>query len=165
MNRYTKTLLSFLAASVLLCGALFQSGCTTTGADGEETSINPYLIKTAVQVAVLEYIGDDVDKAIKIASLASKLIALVDHNADATTVDLLIEYAKDEIDWQDMLPAEKALALNLIEFVASEAKRLVLTNQATTPSEVAALNRMDLEEVLLWVHEAAQMHQLGARAE
>ena len=166
MNMYKKNLLGFLAATIALTGAMFNTGCTTT--DGNNADFNYMLertaAKTAVQYAVLEYIGDDEAKAEKIRKVALTVLDTIE-GGSPVIVDALLEAAKSEIDFDKLDHGQKILVMNILELAkAAITVQLERVNPDLTDSEQLALHGMTVRDVIIWVIDATQLYSLGARA-
>jgi len=156
--------LFLLAAVVALC---FTPACSTVpnGDSTEGTFFNFNTQKLVVQVATLEYIGDDVDKAARVREIVGDLMSL-DLQGVTAPIPLIVELAEGEINWNKLTPTEELIVRELIR-TSEDAlmRKLGEINLGLTDSEQAAVTRMDISQLLNWIHDAALMQLMGTRAE
>lgn len=122
---------------------LLAPGCGTLG--GLQTS--PEAAQIVVQQATLRFVGQDAERAQKVAETASQLQALV--NAEPVSVDALERQAAQAILAADLSPADQHLAQSLVRLVGDELRARVGDGTIPPPGTVEA------EAVLGWVAEAA----------
>lgn len=98
-------ILSVLGACLALSFAF--TGCATTGG-----GVNPdqakIVAKTAVSVLVVETVGKDPAKAVRVAAIAHDLKAAIGTDG-ANTVDLIMALVRTKIDLSGMQPATQIL--------------------------------------------------------
>lgn len=162
MNK--KTIIPALLAVLALC---FTPACSTlpNGDSTEGTAFNLNTQKLVVQVATLEYIGDDADKAARVREIVGDLMSL-DLQGVTAPIPLIVELAEGEINWNKLTPIEELIVRELIR-TAEDAlmRKLDEINLGLTDSEQAAVTRMDISQLLNWIDDAALMQLMGTRAE
>ena len=162
MNK--KTIIPALLAVLALC---FTPACSTlpNGDSTEGTAFNLNTQKLVVQVATLEYIGDDVGKAARVREIVGDLMSL-DLQGVTAPIPLIVELAEGEINWNKLTPIEELIVRELIR-TAEDAlmRKLDEINLGLTDSEQAAVTRMDISQLLNWIDDAALMQLMGTRAE
>ena len=162
MNK--KTIIPALLAVLALC---FTPACSTlpNGDSTEGTAFNLNTQKLVVQVATLEYIGDDADKAARVREIVGDLMSL-DLQGVTAPIPLIVELAEGEINWNKLTPIEELIVRELIR-TAEDAlmRKLGEINLGLTDSEQAAVTRMDISQLLNWIDDAALMQLMGTRAE
>jgi len=162
MNK--KTIIPALLAVLALC---FTPACSTlpNGDSTEGTAFNLNTQKLVVQVATLEYIGDDADKAARVREIVGDLMSL-DLQGVTAPIPLIVELAEGEINWNKLTPIEELIVRELIR-TAEDAlmRKLDEINLGLTDSEQAAVTRMGISQLLNWIDDAALMQLMGTRAE
>lgn len=162
MNK--KTIIPALLAVLALC---FTPACSTlpNGDSTEGTAFNLNTQKLVVQVATLEYIGDDVGKAARVREIVGDLMSL-DLQGVTAPIPLIVELAEGEINWNKLTPIEELIVRELIR-TAEDAlmRKLDEINLGLTDSEQAAVTRMGISQLLNWIDDAALMQLMGTRAE
>jgi len=162
MNK--KTIIPALLAVLALC---FTPACSTlpNGDSTEGTAFNLNTQKLVVQVATLEYIGDDVGKAARVREIVGDLMSL-DLQGVTAPIPLIVELAEGEINWNKLTPTEELIVRELIR-TAEDAlmRKLDEINLGLTDSEQAAVTRMGISQLLNWIDDAALMQLMGTRAE
>lgn len=162
MNK--KTIIPALLAVLALC---FTPACSTlpNGDSTEGTAFNLNTQKLVVQVATLEYIGDDADKAARVREIVGDLMSL-DLQGVTAPIPLIVELAEGEINWNKLTPTEELIVRELIR-TSEDAlmRKLGEINLGLTDSEQAAVTRMDISQLLNWIDDAALMQLMGTRAE
>ena len=160
MTRIIHALLAVLA----LC---FTPACSTlpNGDSTEGTTFNLNTQKLVVQVATLQYIGDDVEKAERVRGIVGDLISL-DLQGVTSPIPLMVELAEGEIDWNRLTPTEELIVRELIR-TAEDAlvRKLNSINPGLTESELSEVARLDISKLLNWINDAALMQLMGTRAE
>ena len=156
--------LFLLAAVVALC---FTPACSTVpnGDSTEGTTFNLNTQKLVVQVATLQYIGDDVEKAERVRGIVGDLISL-DLQGVTAPIPLMVELVEGEIDWNRLTPTEELIVRELIR-TAEDAlvRKLNSINPGLTESELSEVARLDISKLLNWINDAALMQLMGTRAE
>ena len=162
MNK--KTIIPALLAVLALC---FTPACSTlpNGDSTEGTAFNLNTQKLVVQVATLEYIGDDADKAARVREIVGDLMSL-DLQGVTAPIPLIVELAEGEINWNKLTPIEELIVRELIR-TSEDAlmRKLDEINLGLTDSEQAAVTRMGISQLLNWIDDAALMQLMGTRAE
>jgi len=162
MNK--KTIIPALLAVLALC---FTPACSTlpNGDSTEGTAFNLNTQKLVVQVATLEYIGDDADKAARVREIVGDLMSL-DLQGVTAPIPLIVELAEGEINWNKLTPIEELIVRELIR-TSEDAlmRKLGEINLGLTDSEQAAVTRMGISQLLNWIDDAALMQLMGTRAE
>jgi len=162
MNK--KTIIPALLAVLALC---FTPACSTlpNGDSTEGTAFNLNTQKLVVQVATLEYIGDDADKAARVREIVGDLMSL-DLQGVTAPIPLIVELAEGEINWNKLTPTEELIVRELIR-TSEDAlmRKLGEINLGLTDSEQAAVTRMGISQLLNWIYDAALMQLMGTRAE
>jgi hypothetical protein len=160
MPRIIHALLAVLA----LC---FTPACSTLS-NGDSTEGNTFNFNTqklVVQVATLQYIGEDVEKAARVREIVGDLMSL-DLQGVTAPIPLLVELAEGEINWNKLTPTEELIVRELIR-TAEDAlvRNLDRINLNLIESEQAAVARMSISRLLNWIDDAALMQLMGTRAE
>ena len=153
-----------LLAVLALC---LTPACSTlpNGDSTEGTTFNLNTQKLVVQVATLQYIGDDVEKAERVRGIVGDLISL-DLQGVTAPIPLMVELAEGEIDWNRLTPTEELIVRELIR-TAEDAlvRKLNSINPGLTESELSEVARLDISKLLNWINDAALMQLMGTRAE
>lgn len=160
MTRIIHALLAVLALCLTPACSTLPNGDSTEG-----TTFNLNTQKLVVQVATLQYIGDDVEKAERVRGIVGDLISL-DLQGVTAPIPLMVELAEGEIDWNRLTPTEELIVRELIR-TAEDAlvRKLNSINPGLTESELSEVARLDISKLLNWINDAALMQLMGTRAE
>lgn len=160
ITRITHALLAVLALCLTPACSTLPNGDSTGG-----TAFNLNTQKLVVQVATLQYIGEDVEKAARVREIVGDLMSL-DLQGVTAPIPLLVELAEGEINWNKLTPTEELIVRELIR-TAEDAlvRNLDRIDLNLIDSERAAVARMSIGRLLNWIDDAALMQLMGTRAE
>lgn len=136
-------LLPCLLFPLALLGLVFAPGCTSTGrADSK------LIAQIGVSFAVGKVIENNPAYAPRIAEIAAHVVEIA--GQQSTSVPLVIQAARDAIDWEKLSPADTTLAKTLLLAVEVELQRRV--SDGVLPEEMA----LAVAEVAGWIERAAR---------
>lgn len=144
MKTHTHTLLAFVAASALVLGALFQTGCASTG---ERPDITRADIVTAAEIAAGLAIGDRHQLALQYVRDAREFLG----SGENTTVDAVVDHLLNRALHDQLEPGQAIAVKRFIDRFrdnfALEVEQVGIANDTLiTVSEVLdAVERVALE--------------------
>lgn len=130
----------------ILASMAFLPGCSILqgeGSEGEE-----FAVRSAIQIATVEVIDGDAERADQVVAIASQARELVAGDATAA-LDAVEQRVRDEIQWDALSPTEQQVASDLVELVRAELEARI-DGGTLDPGD-----RVAVRTVLDWIIEAA----------
>jgi len=140
--------------TAMLAGGTLVTGCSTTFAQPD--TVENSAARMTVQYAVMKYIAAAKDasqqqaRADRVAAVAGKAIDLVDAGT-VSTVPLIEQAVRDQIDWSTISLPDRLLIDNLIVLVRQEL--LARIRDKAMPADTA----LAVRQVLSWIESAAML--------
>lgn len=123
-----KVLISGILATVLLV-----AGCASTG-DSPRSEQREALTSVVLQLATVRYFHMNPAKAEAAYRITNELIPLVE-TGEINTLDRLYAAAEERIEWDVLLPAERAALRDLLTIMRAEFEMQVGTQFDITPEQ------------------------------
>lgn len=123
----------------MLTAAVFLSGCATM-------EDNPTLTRAVFEYATLKVIDGDAERADRVVDLMDDLMVLA---SGESTVELLDERLREQINWSSLSPADTILVNAVLEEVRMELDRQVGDGLLDPDQQLRVI------EVLTWIRNAA----------
>jgi len=130
-------------------------GCTYSLETAKQDVV---LIRTSVQVAVVEFLKYNPKYTDKVIEITSQIVEDADNNFQ--TLEATKNFVIDRIDFNKLEPAEKILVLNLIDSLEIETSRFIqmkiAENSDITPEETAKI----IKVVVSWIRDSAMLMKM-----
>ena len=136
---------SFMSAFILI-GTLFISGCASNPAEWFKPG-NP-VAEITVEIAILEYIDNDKDKAISLINFIDDVKSYLDKDPKARA-DEIIAVAKGLIQWDKLSDREVILAVGALSVIQQELEARI------EEGGLSAGTKIYLQDFLGWVRQTA----------
>jgi hypothetical protein len=154
--KHMKHLMLLLAVAALIAGCALSAACSTSMTKGGGSAVENAGARMVVQYATMKYISGAKGaqaqnaRASRVADVASKAQALAQGGA-ASTIPLIEQAVRDQIDWTKVDMADRLLIDNLITLVRAELEARV------SDGGIPADQMLAVREVLGWVVSAASL--------
>jgi hypothetical protein len=129
------------ALTPLLLIFVCLASCGTLGEDNASA-------KLIVQYAILDYVGESTDRASRVVEVIDEVEGYLATDTPVT-VDLLKGEAYERIDFNQLKPADRLLAANIVELLANKLTERVGQGQ------LDATQKLRVSEVLGWAREVS----------
>lgn len=148
-----------LAVFVGLCLGLSVNFVGCAGYQfGDVTEHNPVIVKTSVQLGVVEFLKYNSKNTDRLIEIATQVKSDVE-TGKYVTVTAAKQAVLEMIDMNNMVPAEKVLVMNLVDALEVEANRFIALNIGTdaTDAIINQKTRSTLLIVLQWIIDSANL--------
>ena len=125
---------------------------------GDITEKNPVVVKTSVQLGVIEYLKYNPTRTDRLIQIVSQVKADVE-TGKYVTVTAAKQAVLNLVDFDKLVPAEKVLVMNLADALEVEANRFITLNIGSDAAEaiVSQKTRNTLIVVLQWIIDSANL--------
>lgn len=137
------SILGLVAASVLIVGAFFSTGCASTDGDGGEQIVSRDDLRSAVRIAVAVYGQEYPERITRARAVIADARQYVDADG-AVTVDQIADRIRQEILWDQLPPAQAVAAEELLARIEARVKERIETGQ------LSARRLETVSQVLVW---------------